>query len=218
MKKIILLIIALSISLSIFAQNDAKAVTILDKVSKQYEAYKGVSILFTFSLENTQEDIEETSKGKAWAKGNKYKLEAMGAETYFDGVSKWLYMIDAEEVNLSAPEKDDKDFFNPSELFNSYQEGYRIRYVKEMFEHNRALHYIDLFPTQELVKSSDFSRIKLKIDKDKNQIYQIIRFGKDGNNYTITLNKMTEEKALSDALFIFDTTRHPDVELIDLRD
>jgi outer membrane lipoprotein-sorting protein len=68
------------------------------------------------------------------------------------------------------------------------------------------------------VKSSEFNRIKVKIDKDKKQIYQIIRYGKDGNDYTITLSKITKESTLADAMFKYDKTKHPDVELIDLRD
>ena len=216
--KFITIILALLISVSSFSQDDAKAKQILEKVAKQYQSYPGVSIDFVFTMENAQEDIKESSKGKAWMKGNKYKVELMGVKTYFDGTTMWSHMVDAEEVNVSTPDPNDKNTFNPSALFTEYQDGYRIRYIKEVFEHNRALHIIDLLPLRDEVKSSDFNRIKLKIDKDKNQIYEVLRFGKDGNDYIITLNKLKVEKDLKDSFFKFDKTKFPDVDIIDLRD
>lgn len=214
--KYIYIVLALLISSMSFSQSDAKA--ILDKVAKQYQSYKAVSIDFVLMMENAQEDIKESSKGKAWAKGKMYKVNLMGVETYYDGSIKWSYMVDAEEVNITSPDPNDKNAFTPSQLFTEYQNGYKLKFVEEVFQNNRALQIIDLLPAQDKVKSSEFNRIKVKIDKDKNQIYQIIRYGKDGNDYTITLSKITKESALSDTMFKYDKAKHPDVEVIDLRD
>ncbi len=197
------------------AQNDAAAKTSLDKMSKKFQAYKGAFVEFTLTMENAQEKIKETSKGKAWTKGKAYKIELMGAETFFDGVTQWTYMKDAGECNISTPDLNNENTFNPSKLFTSYTTGYKIRYIKDVFENNRALQIIDLFPID--VKKSEFNRIRLKLDKDKNTIYQIIRYGKDGNDYTITVVSLKEETALADVLFKFDKAKYPNVELIDLR-
>ena len=201
-----------------FGQTKNKATIILDKVAKEYKSYKGVAIDFSLKMDNAQSDVHETSKGKAWAKNKMYKINLMGVETYFDGTTKWSYMKDAEEVNVTSPDPNDKNSFNPTQLFTEYQNGYRVEYKKEMFENNRALQFIDLLPIQEKVKTSEFNRIKLKIDKDKNQIYQIIRYGKDGNDYTITINKLEKNNSLQDSMFKYDKTKYPDVEIIDLRD
>ncbi len=216
--KIIYLFIALLISSISFSQSKNKGTVILDKVAKEYKTYKGAVIDFTLKMDNAQGDVHETSKGKAWAKGNMYKVNLMGVETYFDGTTKWSYMKDEEEVNVTTPDPNDKNSFNPTQLFTEYQNGYRVEYKKEMFENNRALQYVDLLPVQEKVKSSEFNRIKVKIDKDKNQIYQIIRYGKDGNDYTITINKLEKNNSLQDSMFKYDKTKNPDVEIIDLRD
>jgi outer membrane lipoprotein-sorting protein len=210
------ILLALFFSTVSIAQTDAKAITILDNMAYKYKAYKGVDIAFSLTMENAQEDIKETSKGNARVKGNKYKINIMGVETYYDGTNMWSYMVDAEEVNLTTPDPEDESTFDPSKLFTTYQDGYKIKYVREVFQHNRALHIIDLFPKD--VKGSEFSRIKLKVDKDKNTIYQMIRYGKDGNDYTITLSKISENKTLTDAMFKFNKAKHPDVEIIDLRD
>jgi len=182
--KYIYIVLALFISSVTFSQTDAKAKAILDKVAKEYQSYKAVSIDFVLIMENAQEDIKESSKGKAWAKGKMYKVNLMGVETYYDGTNKWSYMVDAEEVNLTSPDPSDKNAFNPSQLFTEYQNGYKLKFVEEVFKN----------------------------------IYQIVRYGKDGNDYTITLSKITKQSTLPDTMFKYDKTKHPDVELIDLRD
>jgi outer membrane lipoprotein-sorting protein len=210
---ILLVILYSSVS---FAQTDAKAKSILDKMADKFKSYKGVNIEFSLTMDNAQEDIKETSKGKALVKANSYKIDLMGVETYFDGTTMWSYMVDAEEVNVTTPDPNDENTFDPSKLFSMYEEGYKIRYIQEVFQNNRALHIIDLLPVD--VKGSEYSRIKLKIDKDKNTIYQMIRYGKDGNDYTITISKVTEDNTLTDAMFKFNKAKHPGVEVIDLRD
>ena len=216
--RIITLLLALTITGFSFAQDNTKAKEILKEVATKYKTYPAVSINFIFTMDNAQEDISESSEGQAWMKDDKYKVILMGVETYFNGKTLWSYMPDAEEVNLSTPEPGSKNTFDPSSLFTSYEDGYKIRYKNEVFEHNRALHVIDLLPKTEDVKSSDFSRIRLKIDKDKKQIYQIIRYGKDGNDYTITLTRLNIEKNINENMFVYDKSKHPDVEIIDLRD
>ncbi len=209
-------ILAIFFSTFAMAQNDAKAEKILDSMAQKFQKYSGMEVEFALTMENLQEDIKERSKGKAWAKGNKYKIDLMGVETYFDGKTVWSFIKEADEVNISEPNENDPNSFNPSKLFSSYKEGYKIRYKREVFQNNRALHIINLYPKD--IKGSEFSMIVLKIDKDKNQPYKIIRKGKDGNNYTVTLFKVTPKEGLKDALFTFNPKEHPDVELIDLRE
>jgi len=214
--KITSLFFAILLSLSSFSQNDTKAMSILKKVSQEYKSYKNVAIQFVLTMENAQEDIKESSKGQAWVKDKKYKVNLMGVETYYNGKTKWSYIKDSEEVNITTPDPADKNTFDPSKLFTEYEQGYKVRYINEVFQANRALQIIDLLPTD--VKGSEFNRIKIKVDKDKNQIYQIIRFGKDGNDYTITLSSLKKVNPIADSFFIFDTKKHPDVEVVDLRD
>ncbi|MBN2668239.1 MAG: outer membrane lipoprotein carrier protein LolA [Bacteroidales bacterium] len=210
------LIITLLISSLTYSQDDTKAKSILDAMAKKFQAYKGMVIEFSLTMENAQEEIKETAKGKAWVSGKQYKIDLMGVETYFDGTTQWSYMKDAEEVNVTTPDPKDNNSFDPSKLFSTYTEGYKIRYIQEVFENTRALHIIDLLPID--VKGSEFNRIRIKVDKDKNIIYQMIRFGKDGNDYTITITKITEDSSLVPAMFKYDPKQHPGVEIIDLRD
>jgi len=217
MKHFFIIIALVSISIITTAQQvDVKAKNILDKVAEINKAYKTQVIDFTFTLDNAQEDVKETSKGKAWVKGNKYKVDLMGVETYYNGKTMWSFLKEDEEVNVSTPDVNNKNTFNPSKLFTMYQTGYKIKFIHEMFQYNRALNIIDLYPIK--VKESEFTRIRIKVDKDKNQIYQIVRFGRDGNIYTISLTKIIPNTSISDSFFVFDKSKYPNVELIDLRE
>ncbi len=214
--KLITIILFASIVLISFntTAQDQKAKEILDKASAKAKSFKTIYAEFNFTLENQQEDVTETYSGKLWAKGEKYKLELMGTITYFDGTTIWTYMKDAEEVNISEPDPEDDNALNPAKLWTMHEKGFKYYYKKEKFEANRPLQYVDLIPKS---LECDYSRITLKIDKTKNMIYAMKRYGKDGNIYTIVILKYKTNEAYSDAMFKFDKTKHPNVEVNDLR-
>ena len=110
---------------------------------------------------------------------------------------------------------EDDETINPAKIFDIYQKGFKVKFVSQKFEGTRAIYVINLFPTD---KSKPFSRITLKIDKDKKELYVFKRFDKDGNYYTIKIGKITPSKTITDSMFSFNKAKHPGVEIIDLRD
>lgn len=213
MKNFLSLLLVLLVFTSVSAQ-DKDPKVILDKVSAKTKSYSTISADFTYTLDNLQEEISETSKGSISLKGDKYKLNLMGSEIYSDEQTMWSHIIDAEEVNINEPDEDDEDALNPSKLFTVYEDGFKFKFIREKFEKGHALYEIDLYPI-DLEKS--YSRIKLKIDKDKMHIFSAKYFGKDGNHYTIEVLKFTPNAPMADSMFIFNEKDHPDVEVIDMR-
>lgn len=213
MKNLLLLVIAVSLSILATAQ-DQKAKEILDKVSAKAKSFKSIYAEFNFKMVNEREDVSETYSGKLWNKAEKYKLELMGTVTYFDGTTIWTHMKDAEEVNISEPDPEDDNALNPAKIWTMYEKGFKWYYKQEKFEANRALIYIDLIPKD---LESEYSRITLKIDKDKGMLYSMIRYGKDGNIYTITVINYKTDQPQTDSMFKFDKTKFPGVEINDLR-
>jgi len=196
-------------------QSDEKALKILDKVSQNMKTYKTIYAEFGFELKNSQENVDDKRGGKVWVKGDKYKVDMGNVQTYFDGKNVWTYIKESNEVNITTPDEDDDEAINPAKIFDIYKEGYKVRFIQDRFEDTRPLYVIDLYPTD---KSKSFSRIRLKIDKSKNEIYEFDKFDKDGNIYIIKLFRLYKNKPLSDSMFIFDKKKHPGVEVIDLRD
>lgn len=194
---------------------DPKAKTILDKVSVKTKAYTTIEAEFAIVLENKQEKINDSKKGKIFIKGNKYKVDLSVSTIYNDGKTQWTYMKDPNEVNITSPDPNDDNSLNPAKMFTIYEKGYKVRYIGEKFEKSHALYEIELYPVD---LKKEFSKITLKIDKDKMQIFSMKRFGKDGTDYYIEILKMDTNKEMADAMFIFDKTKYPKVEINDMRD
>lgn len=198
-----------------YQEVDPKAKAILDKISAKTKAYTSIEAEFAFILENKQDNVKESQKGKICIKGNMYKVDMAKAISFFDGKTLYAYMKESNEVNISEPDPKDDNTLNPAKIFTIYETGYKIRYISEKFEETRTLQEIELYP-KDLKK--DFSKIVIKVDKTKNELYSMQRFGKDGNVFTIKLISMTTNKEMDDAMFKFDKTKYPKVEVIDLRD
>ena len=101
MHYIITLLSFIAFCLPTLGQNEAK--TILDKSAAKIKALPAVEIQFTLTMENKAENINEEHEGKAWMKGNLYKLNVMDVENYYDGTNIYTYMPEVQEVNIKNP-------------------------------------------------------------------------------------------------------------------
>ena len=191
-----------------------KAKEILDKVAAKTKSYQTISADFAFTLENKQAEITDTHTGNIIIKGNKYKIDLMDVDTYFDGTTIWMYLRDAGEVNVSEPDMTDDETLNPATVFTIYEEGFKYIHAGETTLNGKKADIIDLFPEK---RDKPFSRIKLYIYRDNLQIGKITQIEKDGNNYIIDIKKMDVNKPAEDSLFTFDASKHPGVDIIDMR-
>ncbi len=212
MKKI-LLFIAL-IPGFLLAQTNEKAVEILDKVTEKTKTYNTIRADFSFSMQNTQEDINEVYEGSISIKGDKYKAHLMNVDTYFDGKTLWTHMVEEGEVNVDEPDPEDEETLNPASIFTIYQTGFKYAYLGEKTVDGVVVYGIDLFPVN---RDKPYSKINLEIIKDNLKISSIKQVGKDGNNYTIKVKKMEINVPMNDSMFAFDKAAHPDVDVIDMR-
>jgi outer membrane lipoprotein-sorting protein len=193
---------------------DPKAKQILDQVSAKTKSYKSIEAEFSISLNNKQEKVNDTKKGKIFIKNNKYKIDLTASTIYYDGKTQWTYMKDPNEVNISTPDPNDDNSLNPAKIFIVYEKGFKIKFINEKFEKNHALYEIELYPID--IKK-EFSRITLQIDKDKMQIFSMKRFGRDGTDYYIEIGKFEVNKEMDESLFLFDKAKYPKVEINDMR-
>ncbi|HEK18995.1 MULTISPECIES: LolA family protein [unclassified Mucilaginibacter] len=205
-----------------FAQKDADAKVILNKLSKQYRAYDAVKTDFSLTVDNQQANIKQTQNGTlvSRSKTNQYKVtiyepgtKSISQEIISDGKSQWTYLKDANEVQLSNADNSDEGF-NPGKLFTIYENGYKYIYTGMQKAGGKTYQVVDLTPTSE--KSSYF-KVRLMIDKVKNQLYSAQIFDKNGSNYTYTLRGFTPNVKVGDNAFTFNKKAYPKAELVDLR-
>jgi len=191
--------------------HDPQAKKILDKVSANTKAYKDLSIVFKYTIENKQQDISETHDGFAFMQGLKYKIIIPGNEIISDGKTIWSVQSEAEEVTISAPSESDDDFFNPAKLFTIYEKGFKYKYLGEA----GSDYVIDLFP--EKANEKNFSRVRLNVDKVKSQITAIKTFRKDGYVFSIVVSDYKPNTNLPAEFFNFNKANYSGFELIDMR-
>ena len=192
------------------AQSDSKAKEILDKVANQFKAYPAAEIEFTLTMENPEENIREEHAGKAWMKGNKYKLNLMEVENYYDGQVIYTYMPEVNEVTIKNPSEEEEGFLNPTTLFDIHNQGFNQKIIST----TDGVTYIELYPTAE----KNFSKIGIWVNVANSTIQKVTSFGKDGNQVTIAIKSIKSLNPVpEDAFFSFDKTKHPDVEVVDMR-
>lgn len=201
---------------SIFAQQDAKAKEILDKLSQTSKSYKTIQIDFSFTLENKTGSVTETNEGSVALKGKSYRLHmpAMGMEVYSDGAVTWSYLTQSNEVNISAVDPESEASLNPANIFTIYEKGFKFTYVGEESVAGKAAQVIDLFPVD---MAKEFTKVRLSIDKVKSQILMAKTFNKDGNTYTLAMKNMKIDQNLAPDYFKFDPAKYPKVEINDMR-
>ncbi len=215
MKKLITLtIIALGFNVA-FAQQDPKAKGILDKLSAKAKTFKTISATFEYELNNETAGINETQNGSLISKGEKYNLNIAGQNVISDGKTKWTYIEDAGEVQIDVASTGEEEALNPSKILTIYEDGFKYKFEKEVKIDGKTLQVIKLFP--EKADEKPFHSALLYVDKVKNEVTKIELKGKDGSDYTYTIKSFEINKDIPDSKFTFNTAKHPEVEVIDLR-
>ncbi|MCF8295912.1 MAG: outer membrane lipoprotein carrier protein LolA [Saprospiraceae bacterium] len=213
MKKLTLILFSLFLFSILSAQvDDKKASAILEEVSKKAKSYSAIKIEFTYVMENKDENIHETLDGILYSKGDKYRLHFMEQIVISDGKTNWVYNSDAEEVQITTVDPNDEQS-NPTSLLTSYDKSYRSKLIKEKAENGVFLQTIDLVP----LKGKSYYKIRLKIDKAKKQIVEVIIYEKNNTIFTYIVKAFTPNVNINDSKFKFDKASYPGVEVIDLR-
>lgn len=213
------LMIAMLSAGSLLAQNenirDPKAKQVLDALSEKTNSYTSMYAEFENRLQNSDGGIDETTTGKVWIKGIKYKLAMAGQEIISDGETIWTFLVEEEEVQIDdaayAEELGD-GMTSPKDLFSMYEKGFKYQYMGEATIDGKVCHHIKLFPEK---ADKSYHTIHLYVDKAKTEIVRMKLMGKDGTDYTYTIKKFETNNAGSDAIYSFDESRALDV--IDLR-
>lgn len=222
MKKLFCIIITLSMIFSATAQKDQKAAThdpkakeILDKVSTKTKAYKTIKAEFVINREDKKSNQKNTQKGTIWIKGNKYKLDILGAITFCDGKTRWAYIKDSKEINITEPDLKTDNLIDPSKIFTIYEKGYKYKYINEKFEDALQLHEIELYPEDLKTK---LSKLSIQIEKNGSCIHAIKYVEKGGTTVTVKITKFTTDAGVNDADVTFNKANFPGAEVIDMRD
>lgn len=209
-KKLLILVFLFSI-LGLNAQ-DAKS--ILDKANLAYNQAGGITASFTINTEDVKGKTVYSQDGKAYLKGNKFKIDVPDGITWFDGKTQWVYAKGGDEVNVSNPTGEELAGVSPSVLLSLYKTGFKLNYKGEKKEKAKTVYVVEMIP---LGKKTEFTKMVIHIDKATNIFTSVNTFGKDGVNNQLIITKLQTGVKLLDNLFVFNKKEYPQIEVIDLR-
>lgn len=217
MKKLLYILLC-SVYMNTFAQDqDPKAKSILDELSKTTKAYKSITADYAFTIINKDKKQVEKQTGKVQVKGQKFKLELPGNSIVCDGKTIWSHNKDAAEVTIKNFDASNDEQLNPSKIFTLYETGYKYKFDKEEKVGAILCNVIDLYPSVKPEKKK-FHTIKLYVDKVKKQVVQLKMLMKDGGTQLYEIKTFKPNLELADAVFNFDTKAFKADQIIDERD
>ena len=238
MKNLIITILSL-ISLTYLSAQQADTLTmhdpaakkILDRISKKYQAYNTIRIYFSYQMydnKDTTNRLKDQYKGYLFVKGqNKYKLIIPDLEIFSDGIKIYSLNKKDKELTITLYDPQSQSILSPQKLLYIYTQGFKYLYRGQatfdtkslkngkVVPLRRTMYIVDLYP--EHPKKSEFSIIRLWIDKATNQIVSIKYQAKNGIDYVVDILEEKPDINMPDLLFTFDPRRLPkDIEIIDM--
>jgi outer membrane lipoprotein-sorting protein len=191
---------------------DKKGQDIVNKLAEQTRSYQSIKIDFVYKMENTKQNINEKLDGTVWMKGEKYKIHLLGQIIICDGKTVWTINEEAKEVQISSVDPKDEES-SPAKLLTNYDKNYRPKFIKEAIEDGKTIQTLDLTP----IKGKSFYKIRIRIDKNLNQVVSSTVYDKDQTTYFYIVKKFDVAQKLTDAQFTFEKSKYPAYEIIDMR-
>ena len=213
-KLYIAMVLLISSSVIIAQKNDPAAKQVLDAVSAKFKTFSSVQAGFAYKVENGAGKALSTKNGIVWMKGNKYKVSFGGQEIFSDGKTVWNYDKSSNEVTINNIDASGSTL-TPQKLFtNFYDKDFLYLLNGEKKVGGKTLQEIEMTPTD---KSKAFHKVYLQVDKAAKTIYSTKVLENGGNRYTYTVSTMKTNAPLADNQFVFDKSKYPGVEVVDLR-
>ena len=210
MKKILLLIFGLFTMLS-YSQDNSDAELLLNKVSENIKNYDNIYINYAYTLQNIEEDINQTNNGSFVTEDEKWRFEMLGVTRIFDGNKLYSISPDDEEVTISSQDPEDETTITPNKMLYFYEEGYYFEMDESRFVGNgqfrKKIQYVKLIPKD---SEAEIKYILLGIDTEFNQIYEVIETGKNETVTTISIVDFEFNLPLDSKLFVFDEEKYQD--------
>jgi outer membrane lipoprotein carrier protein len=195
-------------------KNDPDAKKILDQVSAKIKSFKSVQATFTLSIEDSKGKSKGVKKGTFYQKGSQYHISITGQEIFSDGKTSWSYDKSTNEVTITKVDQTVKTV-TPEKFFTDfYDKDFLYKLNGNVKQGTKDLQEIELTPTD---KTKTFFKVLLYIDSKTKTMYSMKSLEKNGTKYTLTINSLNGTSVISDSQLVFDKSKYPGVDEVDLR-
>jgi outer membrane lipoprotein carrier protein len=193
--------------------SDPAAKQILDQASSKIKSFKSIVAVFTLQIQDAQGASQGTKKGTVDLMGNKYHVQITGQEIFCDGKTMWTFDKSANEVTVTKVDPASGSITIQKLLTNFYDKDFLYKLNGEQKIGTKTVSEIELTPID---KTQNFHKIYLYVDKKSHLVSSGKLLDKNGNRYIYTINSLNGNAKLTDASFIFDKSKHPGVEEVNL--
>ncbi len=211
MKKIFTIIMVFLSSI-IIAQNAKNASDLLEKVINKTASYKNFKADLSYTMVNTEMNIDEKKQGVIFVEGDKYRIEMEGQVIISDGTTLWTYIEDSDEVMVSNV-ADNEGSISPTQILSKYNDGYNAKFGTDHKYKNSNLKEICLNPKE----SGNFEKMCVLVNSNKLSLENFSVYDANGNVFTYHIINLEPNLDLPEDTFTFDTNKYPDVEVVDMR-
>lgn len=207
MKKFFFLIIVLLVfEFKNFSQSNNDAQKIIDQLSAKVKSAKGINATFVLKQFDKYNHAMVNADGIIKIKGNKYYLKEDQVEVFCNGVQTWNFDGD-REVTVSKA-SNDADDITPQQILSGFSKN---EFTYNLLTSTGNSYQILLTPID---KRKNFKQLVLFINKSNNLISKAKITDKLGVLTEIDFSRITLNAMLPDKFFIFDASKHPNIEII----
>lgn len=197
--------------------SDPEAVALVNGIRVKYDAYKTMEADFVLDISFPGRP-KESQTGKIKRQGDLVRFKLGDQEGIINGEAAYIIQHGNKEVminNLPDPE-DMTGVLTPQTLFNFYEgDNYVLALQGEEIVEGRLLQAIELKPVDRT--NSEFTKLRLLVDKAKKELVSVKAFTPDGANFTFSLKQTKGNPALAAATFVFNKAEFPGYHVEDLR-
>ena len=200
-------------TLSMVAQKEEEAKSVLEQTSQAFNKSGGIEADFTFTPYSQGMPQEET-EGNIRLLDENFRLTLPTMVTWFDGKTQWTYLPTNEEVNVSTPTREEVESINPLSFLTLYRKGYTYQLGQKTTYQGKSIVEVKLTADD---TRKQWVNLTLYIDRSTHlPLYiKLKEAGKDYHEITISNYQLNKGWKKSD--FTFNAKEYPDAEVIDLR-
>ena len=195
-------------------KNDRDAKKVLDLLSAKLKSFRAIKADFILKIEDANGKLQGTKSGTVLVKGAKYRLVVTGQEVFCDGRDIWTYDKASNEVTITKTDPSAKTISSPEILFTDfYDKDFLYKVNGEQKMGARTVVEIEMTPTD---KTQNFHKIYLYVDKKSHLVSSGKFLDKNNSRYIYNIDSLNGDVNITDASFIFDKSKHPGVEEVNL--
>jgi outer membrane lipoprotein-sorting protein len=208
MKKIFSLVIVLLSIVNAHAQNDPNAKKILDMVSAKVKSFTTINANFSINSISSKGKSNGIKTGIISIKGAKYVLVQGKMQVICDGVK--TYNFDgAKTITVTSLEESGQSL-SPQKILSG---DYAKDFVCKLIGTKAGQSEIEMKPID---PRKNFSKVNVFVDNTKSMITKAVILDKSNNTLQVSFSNLVSNKALDNALFVFNKAKYPkNVEILD---